>query len=289
MRISKLKPSLIRRCGTRTGDFKHSLRLATVAVLLAAHPVATRPISPSPAPEPETLRGSPFGGNNYDCSAKGQIGKGDFPLEGDKKSIDDAIKLLEDCPACQQFYSKVKPVSYLKWLSESGKIIVTEALPLDWDRRKGPAKASEWPIGPIADHGWKPGEIALTYELSPTGDGLGKFDRPCIYINPSEFMVTGRDYSDKANEGLTLDQARALVMLHELAHAAGAIQLDGRKGQDPKITASKSLHNSLCVKRNCFNFPCAERMSICPAFPRSAPKSNNGKSVKSPPHERNRQ
>jgi hypothetical protein len=298
MRLVKLKPLRVRRCGAYAEDFRHSikaLRLAavvTVFVLLAAHPVTTLSTSSNSAAEPESPSASYSGaGGDYDCSAGGRLGRGKFPREGVKRGIEEAIKILEGCPACRKFYGNVEPINYLKHLVKSGKVIVSDRLPKTW-LSIGPP--SRWRIDDLKR--WKNKEyIAVTVELlpkvdakmRPVVDDAWEFKRPCIYINPDGFMITGAGFDGSLTKGMTLDQKRALVILHELAHAAGAIPKDGDTNQD--VTRWKSTQNSVCVKSNCF--PCAEHTSVCapPPFTQPTPKPNGGNTVKSSSKERNRQ
>lgn len=288
MRIVIVKSPSFPRCNAYVGDWKRwakKFRIVAAAtiIILAAHSITRESAASNLVPVPEPLRGSySAAGGDYDCSAGGRIGQGEFNVEGVKSGINGALKLLEDCPACRQFYGKVDPVDLLNKLVKTRKVIVTKWLPRNW-KTTGPP--SRWPIGDLKP--WDKGDVSVSIELSPIGHGGKQYLRPCIYINPAEFMVTGGDYLDSGNKGLSLDQARVLVILHELAHCAGVIPYDGDK--DPKVSAWKSVQNTLCVRRNCF--PCAEHTSACKPepFPHPVTKPSEVRTVKNLHQERNRQ
>jgi len=87
----------------------------------------------------------------------------------------------------------------------------------------------------------------------------------CIYVNSTNFIVTGATAEDFALYGLAPRVQRAVAILHELAHAAGIIQDDSGENED----GTKSVANTNCIRQNCIS--CKEFES-CPNVPESARK-----------------
>lgn len=261
MRVARLSSSL--RLGERiyASHFHSSigaLRLATITtavILLSAQSVSTSPSTGKFFPVSDLAPSYDSASiADYDCSAGGRIGKGEFSQAGLEEGINEALVVLNKCTSCKKFYGSVDPKELLERLVATKKIIVTKMLPRTLIRNSPKGK---WRIDELKS--WRKTNVAAAVNLSPKLP-KGVWNKPCIYVNPSQFLVVdvGFEYSD--TKGLSRKQARALALLHELAHIANVIPRDDHQGND-EVSSWKSSQNTLCVRQNCFE--CLEPPTTC--------------------------
>jgi hypothetical protein len=130
------------------------------------------------------------------------------------------------------------PIRLLEWLEASGRIVLSPKYPYDLDPRT-----------PGID------ELEFNSEMAAVtvnfmGPRPGPMQEPCVYINSNQFVA--KDIPVNPEFGLyTLSpaDARAIIIIHELGHAAGCFQPDWLDS-----TGEKSVQNTDCVRKNCV--PC---------------------------------
>lgn len=197
----------------------------------------------------------------WDCSVGGRVSKINSSEKGVEQGISEALKMLENCPSCREFFGDDDPIMLLKQLVRIKAIVVSDFVPKNFTPT-GPNGA--WRIGEIWQL-WKiTSAVAVTVDISPpNGMARARMVKPCIYVNPSSMLVTdGESYGD------ALAQVRGIVILHELAHVAGVIPVDGLSKRGTK----RGSENTLCVMRNCL--PCANKSSPCLKDPKSRSPRN---------------
>ena len=182
----------------------------------------------------------------WDCSVRGQIRNVEFETKGVDQGINEALKVLQDCQSCRDLFGDDDPIALLKQLVRLNAIIVSKTGPATYKQ--------DWLGGPYRITGFGPLSPfpveAVTLDLFQfLGGHQLKMIAPCIYIDPTSILVR----SD-SRDGPALARDRALVILHELAHAAGVIPMDYRDSK-------RSRENSECVQRNCI--PCGQQVSPC--------------------------
>jgi hypothetical protein len=182
-----------------------------------------------------------------------------------KEGIDEAIKLLKTCRACRKFFGEVNPVSQLKKLRKRRAIIVSNNYHTGYEQ----AGVDSFVLREIGV--MNSSMTAAIIDLAPNKKKRGH-GSPCIYVNPSRFLVDPASFASETKSspfyGLTLPQARALAILHELAHIAGVIPPDGilKDGNyEPDIEISEA--STRCVRANCL--PCADHSQACAEHPAS--------------------
>jgi|GEM_PF-5452544 len=260
MRIAKFVSSLPRRGRADAPGFQFSASAIAVIILLSVHSVAAFSSTSRPTSESEiSPSDSAVRPDLTDCSAGGLIPRGKFNEKGVEEGIREAIKILETCRGCRKFFGKVNPISRLKKLRKRGAIIVSNK------HHTGFEQVGLNKFAPTEPEVMPGSMIAFIIDLTPSEDTL-EFISPCIYVNPSRFLVDDASFAleDKKSPfyGLTLAKARGLAILHELAHIAAAIPLDGvRKGGEFEIVVDRSEENTRCVLVNCI--PCASRPLAC--------------------------
>lgn len=203
----------------------------------------------------KTTRNSGSASPKYDCA-------GNIPhrsIEGEQnveRAIDDALHLLETCEACRRMFSTnpTYAINLLKRLRRDKVIIISDSYPAV-SRLSPDGKRLK-----VYESKKLQSAAALTRGLVKSKSR--ELVRPCIYINPTEFIVTGKRAENYALYLLDPPVQRAVAMLHELAHVAGILPPDGEPDQ-PKDLKGRSVANTDCVRSNCVS--CV--FSACPALP----------------------
>ena len=187
--------------------------------------------------------GSP-GGPKYDCVGsltEHQIS--DKERQHIEKAIDDALDMLRTSEPCRRMFSEKDPnyaIELLKRLRKDRVFVVSEDTPLTWRLSDDRQKLAIITRSSLADAG--AGVVDLL------GARSGEMLVPCIYINPKQFLVTGKPAENFALYGLEPSVQRAVAILHELGHVAGVLQFDGT----PELR-DKSAKNTDCIRKNCIS------------------------------------
>ena len=171
-----------------------------------------------------------------------------------EQAIKDAIDILKKCEQCWKLFDSEDPnyaINLLMGLVRDQVIVISEESPFDFtfssDRNLKVIK-SEKLLG-----------AAGTLDLR--GPVAGKMVRPCIYIHPRRFLVTGQRAEGYGLYGLEPPEQRAVAILHELGHVAGVIQSDEGLTKDG---TDKSVANTDCIRKNCIS---GIIMRPCPGVP----------------------
>jgi hypothetical protein len=171
-----------------------------------------------------------------------------------EQAIKDAIAILKKCAQCWKLFDSEDPdyaVNLLTRLKQDQVIVIAEKSPVRWilssDRRLK-----------VIESGKLPG-AAGTLDLA--GPRTGEMKRPCIYIHPKGFLVTGELADGYGLFGLEPPEQRAVAILHELAHVAGIIQPDEGLTEQGQY---KSVANTNCIRVNCIS---GSIMRPCPGVP----------------------
>lgn len=199
----------------------------------------------------------------YDC-----LGKIDsWSMEDHKlieQALDDAQKLLETCQSCRQMFSDDPnyAINLLKRLRRDKVIVITKEAPvndfkLSADGKRLTVKQTEQ----LNDAGAGTQDVAGNGVKVPFKEMI----KPCIYINLNGYIATGKPAENYALYRLPPHLQRALGILHELGHVAGAIADDGQTD----ALRNESVASTDCIRRNCVSCQVFE----CPGMPkrRSAP------------------
>ncbi len=158
-----------------------------------------------------------------------------------EQAIKDAIDILKNCQQCWKLFDSEDPnyaINLLMELQRDQVIVISEESPLRFifssDRYLKVFESAKLVGG------------AATVDLA--GARTGQMKRPCIYIHPKRFLVTGQKAEAYGLFGLEAPEQRAVAILHELAHVAGIIQPDEGLNKEGK---SKSVENTDCIRLNC--------------------------------------
>ncbi|HVQ38406.1 MAG TPA: hypothetical protein VMS31_12780, partial [Pyrinomonadaceae bacterium] len=158
-----------------------------------------------------------------------------------EQAIDDALKILKDCELCRQMFDSEGsnyPIDLLEQLRRDKAIIISPEAPTRWKLSANRKKLT----------------VKLSQKLNSAAAGVvdllerraGEMGLPCIYVNPTGFMVTGSRAENFGLYGLEPRVQRSVALIHELAHVAGVLQFDGDEGEEPKNNV-KSGANTNCV------------------------------------------
>ena len=195
----------------------------------------------------------------YDCSGGLKVNS----EQGEKyvaEAINDALDILKSCGPCRDMFDS-EDASYaidlLERLKKNHGIIISARVPEDWSFSSRYQKLNVKSTGGFGD------AAAMVIDLGRSSSGEMKL--PCIYVNSTNFLVTGATAEDFALYGLDPPAQRAVAILHELAHVAGIIQADG----DEKDEGHKSGANTDCIRHNCIS--CKEFRN-CPGVAESVRK-----------------
>lgn len=161
-----------------------------------------------------------------------------------KRAINDVLDILSECQPCRlMFASKDQDyaIDLLKRMRRNKSIIISSKIPTQWklsSNYKLRVKSSE-DFGDAA---------AAVRDLA--GSNPGKMQMPCIYINVAGFFVTAEPAESFALYGLEPPVQRAVAIIHELAHVADVIEIDGGETEELR---KKSVANTDCVRGNCIS------------------------------------
>lgn len=199
----------------------------------------------------------------YDCV-------GDLPYssiaghENVERAIDDALDLLKNCDKCRRMFSKKDPayaIKLLKRLRRDGVIVISERVPVRSRLSRNGKRLTVYESAKLDD------AAAVMDLVSSKSRAMVK---PCIYINPKGFIVTGERAENYALYPLRRPVQRAVAILHELGHVAGVL---GEDGEDTDESRKRSVANTNCVRENCVScklYPCP----VFPKRPRPSPRKN---------------
>jgi hypothetical protein len=182
--------------------------------------------------------------HKYNC-----FGKQVYSKEGQRnleRAIADALQILKGCKSCQQMFDRTNPnyaIDLLERLDRDKVFIISSVIPRTFllGRDHQLLRVSSFQKFNKA--------AAATLDLASalggrkTGEEMRK---PCIYINPDAFIVSGKPAEDYALYGLEPAVQRAIAILHELGHVAGILPLDNDGDR-------KSAANTDCVRLNCIS------------------------------------
>jgi hypothetical protein len=173
---------------------------------------------------------------DWECPRNRSIPANQFSTEGIQQGFNEALKILENCPTCRQFFGDFDAASSLRRLMKMGAILISDVVPRGLPPKKRDVEFVTMPES----------AAALTMDYSLRQDGT--FYKPCIYVNPKRFLVVEEtSLHGYGLEGLPLAQARGVAILHELAHVAVVIPHDGSKG----MHAEQSKKNTICIRQKC--------------------------------------
>lgn len=197
----------------------------------------------------------------YDCA-------GDIPyshIEGHKlieKAIDEALKLLGKCESCRRMFSDDPDfaINLLKRMRQDKAIIISEAAPVRFKLSGDGKRLKVYESQKLADSAAVTQDVADPKARSKSPIMV----KPCIYINPKQFIATGETAYKHPLFPLSAPVDGAVAILHELAHVARVIALDGPETEE---TRKKSGANTDCVRRNCDSCEFFE----CPGAPPRRP------------------
>lgn len=186
---------------------------------------------------------------DWKCPRNTSSSANQFSTEGIQQGVNEALKLLENCPTCRQFFGDFDAAPSLRRLMKMGAILISDVVP------KGlPPKGRDVEFVPMPEVA-----AAVTMDYSLRNEDV--FYKPCIYVNPKRFlMVEETSLQGYGLEGLPLAQARGVAILHELAHVADVIPSDGSKG----MFLEQSKKNTICIRQKCLI--CDGNRQPCPTI-----------------------
>jgi hypothetical protein len=253
MRILKVVSSLTPKGQTHgrgSRFFARAVRVvAGVALTLLGQTAAYVAPAQAQVPKSNSSQKLSMSPTDWVCPRKKSIPANQFSTEGIQQGVKEALRILENCPTCRQFFGDFDAAPSLRRLMSMGAILISDVVP------KGiPAKGRDVEFVPIPEVG-----AAFIEDYSFRQDGV--FYKPCIYVNPKRFLVVEEtSLQGYGLEGLPLAQARGVAILHEMAHVADVIPSDGSKG----MYAEQSKKNTICVRQKCLM--CDGSRGQCPTI-----------------------
>ncbi|HET6980081.1 MAG TPA: hypothetical protein VFI24_27355 [Pyrinomonadaceae bacterium] len=160
------------------------------------------------------------------------------------QAIDDALEILKTCESCRQLFNSEDSnyaIRLLARLKHNKVFVISEKTPLRW------VVSSDRKLKTIKTSNLK-GAAGVVDLAAPRA--RGEMIRPCIYLHPKKFIVTGEPAEYYALYGLKPAVQRAVAILHELGHVAGILQYDGDSSKEER---NKSVANTNCVRVNCIS------------------------------------
>ncbi|HSD45817.1 MAG TPA: hypothetical protein VLB87_04310 [Pyrinomonadaceae bacterium] len=184
------------------------------------------------------------------------------PIAGNEnveQAIDDALELLNTCATCRRMFGKDPNYAskLLKKLRREGVIVISEFVPVRSRLSTDGKHLKVYASLQLKD-------AAAVRDLVDSKSRA--MVKPCIYINPNEFIVTGKRAENYAMYGLRPPLQRAVAILHELGHVTGAL---GEDGEDTAQMRKRSTANTSCVRENCVSC----KIYPCPVFPKRPRKA----------------
>ena len=240
MRILKVASSLTPKGKTHAWGFQLFARavrvVAGVALMFSGQTTPYAAISSAQVPKSNSSSALSISSRDWDCTGNKRIPTNRFNTNGLQQGVNEALKLLEKCSSCRDFFGKFDAAATLKRLMKMDAILVSEVMP------KGlPQREKDLTLVPVK-------ETAAAVTIDYSTRQAGPFYKPCIYVNPKKFLVVEETSVEGFGlEGLTLAQARGVAILHELAHIADVIPSDGSVG----MTAETSIRNTACIRKRC--------------------------------------
>ena len=238
MRILKVVSSLAPKGKTHAWGFQFAARavgvVGAVALMLSGQTTATT--ASAQVPKSNSSQALSMSSRDWDCTGNKRIRTDRFSTKGVQEGVNEALKLLENCSHCREFFGGFDAAATLKRLMKMGAIIVSDVMP------KGlPRKIEDLQLVYV-----KQSAAAVSIDFSKRQ--AGPFFKPCIYVNPEKFLVVDvPSVEGFGMKGLTLAQARGVAILHELAHIADVIPSDGSVG----MPAEMSVRNTTCIRKKC--------------------------------------
>lgn len=193
----------------------------------------------------------------YDCSG-GLRQDSKAGQEYIEQAINDALDILKRCKYCRQMFDSEGSdyaIELLERLRQDKVIIISAKAPTRW----------------ILSHDHKTLKVIETENLNESAavvvdlarSRTGEMKKPCMYINPAGFIVTGARAENFGLYRVPPHVQRAVAILHELGHIAGVLQYDGQAKEDP-LGNRKSVENTDCVRANCIS---CKAFRPCPNAP----------------------
>ena len=238
MRILKVVSSLAPKGQTHGWGFRFfagAVRVvAGVALTLLWQTAAYVAPAQAQVPKSNSSHKPSMSPTDWVCPRNRSIPANQFSTEGIQQGVNEALKILENCPTCRQLFGDFDAAPSLRRLMKMDAFLISEVVPYGVPKR---------------DMAFKPMEesaAATIVDYSIRQDG--PFYKPCIYVNPKRFLVVEEPSLERYGlEGLPLPQARGVAILHELAHVAAVIPHDGSKG----VYAEQSKKNTICIRQKC--------------------------------------
>lgn len=193
----------------------------------------------------------------YDCSG-GLQQNSKAGQEYIEQAVKDALDILKRCKHCRQIFDSEGsdyPIELLERLRQDKVIIISAESPTIW-RLSHDHKTLK-----VIESEKLKESAAVVVDLA--GSRAGEMKKPCMYINPMGFIVTGQRAENFGLYGLPPHVQRAVAIIHELGHIAGVIQYDGQEREDP-LGNRKSVENTNCVRANCIS---CKAFQPCPNAP----------------------
>jgi hypothetical protein len=213
----------------------------------------------------------------WDCT-DGGIVRPKSRAKGIDEGIDEALRMLRNCESCRALFNREDPIKLLKRLDEMGAIFESNQAPM-WVNKPG---FRSW-VGSI-------GKITYEFAWAITIDVSGErpkltypMIKPCIYVNPAGGLV--REPQGYTKEDLARE--RGLLIIHELAHAAGMIPHDGKdpkEGITAEISLKLSIKNQQCIKNHCSPCLSGAWKTLCYDKSLTKPPSRRRRKSRSPTH-----
>lgn len=202
----------------------------------------------------------------YDCS--GGLQKHSKEAEAYiEEAENEALRILRSCPSCRRLFDPKDDdyaIELLEGLRRDQAIILSTSVPKKSQLNKdGTLKVEK----PEKFNDTTGAETIDLFGKTPVGQPM---KLPCIYVNANAFMATGRPAEKYGLYGLTPPIQRAAALLHELAHAAGILQSDGKASKDGNN--DKSGDNTNCIRQNCIS---CSAFAVCPNGFQIEHKRNN--------------
>lgn len=177
-----------------------------------------------------------------------RIRRPELQAQGVKQGIEEAFRILRGCESCRKlFFGKDYPIDFLEKLNRIEAIFVSEKVPVEMVQVGGPK--GRWRVRRIGTpplENWAAGIVDLSSE--PANPPYPMIE-PCIYVNPKQLLV---EDMGPHGDGFNLAHERAMMIIHELAHAAGVIFDDSVNEHRSNAEAERlSRKNSKCITENC--------------------------------------
>ncbi len=182
----------------------------------------------------------------YDCVGELRQHITETGKQNIEQAIDDALDILRNCESCRQVFHERDSnyaIRLLEKLRRDQVFIISEETPLTFNLSNNRKRLKILTRSSLNDAA--AGVVDLAARKARPG---GPMLKPCIYVNPRGFIVTGKRAEGFGLYVLNPAMQRALAILHELGHVAGVLQRDGGETEELR---HKSVRNTNCIRLNC--------------------------------------